>query len=96
VWLELARAREKTNPEDAFPVYQRLVANTLKVTDKRAYREAVDLISHVRAVMTRAGKPGEFEAYLAEVRREHRFKRNFITLLDRKRLGMGAGKDPGK
>ncbi len=82
LWRKLAEARETDHPADAFPIYQRLVDLTLQDADKRAYRQATELIRKVRGLMRRTGQDAALADYLARVRATHRRKRSFMAMLD--------------
>ena len=84
LWLRLATEQEVEHPADAVPVYQRLVEQEIQRKDNRAYREAVDMIGHIRKLMLGIGKEEEFKQYLAETTKQHKRKRNFIGYLARK------------
>lgn len=85
LWLELARRREKSNPQDALPIYQRRVDPELDRKNIEAYREAVRTLQVIRRLMKSLGRESDFAAYLEEVRSAHRQKRNFMKLLDQVR-----------
>lgn len=82
LWMELARKREATHPEDALPVYQRQIEPVVNQKNNHAYREAVELLRKVHGLMKRLGRPVEFTRYLESIRAAHKAKRNFIKLLD--------------
>ncbi len=83
LWMELAAKREGDHPEDALPIYQRMIEPTINLKNNEAYREAVGLLKKARALMTRLGRSDEFARYLASIRAAHKPKRNFMKLLDR-------------
>lgn len=85
LWLELAAKREQDDPEDALPVYQRLVDPTIQQKNNDAYREAVRLLGKIRELMQRLGRQAEFPPYLATIRTAHKPKRNLMKLLDRQK-----------
>jgi uncharacterized Zn finger protein len=85
LWLELARRREKSHPQDALPIYQRRVSPVLDRKNIGAYREAVRTLQLIRRLMKVLGKEADFTAYLEEIRSAHKPKRNFMKLLDQAR-----------
>jgi uncharacterized Zn finger protein len=85
LWLELARRREKSYPQDALPIYKRRIDPVLDRKDIEAYREAVRTLQLIRRLMKALGREADFTAYLEEVRAAHRPKRNFMKLLDQAR-----------
>ena len=82
LWLRVAAAREEKHPGDAVPIYQEMIAPTLKQGNNDAYEEAVKLLQKIRELMGRLDRVTEFEDYLAALRVEYKRKRNFIKLLD--------------
>lgn len=79
LWIELAAARAKEHPADALPLYLREAARLVKLTDKRAYAEAV---AHLRAAKTlheRLDRMTAWREHIAALRRQHKAKRNFIA-----------------
>lgn len=83
LWLRVAATREEKHPGDAVPVYQEMIAPTLKQANNAAYEQAVKLLLKIRELMGRLDQESEFEDYLAALRVEYKRKRNFIKLLDR-------------
>jgi len=86
LWIELARKQEKDFPEYAISIYQRRVEPTLAHKKKRAYEQAAGYIKKVSILMKRLGKKEEFLEYIESIRASHKYKRNFINILDRNRL----------
>lgn len=82
LWLRVAALREEKHPGDAVPIYQEMIAPTLKQANNAAYAEAVKLLQKIRELMGRLGRVTEFEDYLAALRVEYKRKRNFIKLLE--------------
>jgi len=82
LWLRVATAREEEHPGDAVPIYQEMIAPTLKQANNSAYEEAVKLLQKIRELMGRLDRVTEFEDYLAALRVEYKRKRNFIKLLN--------------
>ncbi|HDL84902.1 MAG TPA: hypothetical protein ENH11_00965 [Candidatus Acetothermia bacterium] len=84
LWLRLAKEREAEYPADAVPIYQRLVEQEIQKKNNQSYQEAVDMIGHIRKLLFKMGKENEFRQYLAEIKKQHKRKRNFIGYLARK------------
>jgi uncharacterized Zn finger protein len=80
--MQLAELRQDEFPADAIPIYQEEVERSICAKDNRGYREAVGTMIRVQALMTRAGKEGDFPAYAAQVRAVHKAKRNLMKLFD--------------
>jgi uncharacterized Zn finger protein len=51
--------------------------------DNRSYEAAVAMMRRVQGAMSLMEPPGDFPAYVAALRAEHRPKRNLMALLDR-------------
>jgi uncharacterized Zn finger protein len=83
LWLQLAARREKDHPEDAISVYRSRIEAAIEQKNKKAYREARDLLIKVRELMRRLDREPEFAAYLDSIRAAHRRKRNLMALLER-------------
>lgn len=82
LWLQVAALREEQHPSDAVPIYQEMIAPTLKQANNAAYAEALKLLQKIRELMGRLGRITEFEDYLAALRVEYKRKRNFMKLLE--------------
>ena len=82
LWIELADVRRGEHPEDTLTVYRRQVEDMIATKNNRGYEDAVRLIDGtIRSLFDECGQPGEFAAYLADVRTTHKPKRNLIKLL---------------
>lgn len=82
LWIELADLRRESHPDDALAVYKREVAATIERRDKHAYAAAIEAMGSVRELLESTGRGDEFAAYVADVRAEHKRKRNLVKLLD--------------
>ena len=82
LWLQLAARREKKHPADALGVYQARLEPTIAGGGSAAYRDAIELLDKIRALLGRLGRGEDFAAYRAEIRAAHRQKRGFMKLLD--------------
>ena len=82
LWRWLAERREREHPDDALAIYQRQIGQILASTGPHVYREAVELLTRVRALLQRARRKPEYEHYLATLCSAHRKKRAFLRLLD--------------
>ncbi len=81
LWLQLAARREKKHPADALSVYQARLEPTI-AAGPGAYREAIELLDKIRALLARLGRGEDFAPYRAEIRAAHRQRRGFLKLLD--------------
>lgn len=83
LWLELAKRREKSHPEDSVRIYEARVTALLRNTGDRVYQEAVANLRRIKALLAGCGKEAAFQALLADIRATHRRKRNLMKMLDR-------------
>lgn len=86
LWLRLAKAREADHPEDALEVYRRDLEKTIQQTNRDAYATAVGWLTRISILLRRLGRAAEFDALRADLRVRHGKKRNFVKLLDEKKL----------
>jgi uncharacterized Zn finger protein len=82
-WLRLAHARAANHPADSIGVYRRLAEEKVELRDNQAYEEAAELVVRVKALYQRLGQDDQLASYLAELRRSHKPKRNFMAALTR-------------
>ena len=82
LWQRLAERRERSHPADALHVYQAQLGPVIAQGGARAYKEAIELLNKISALLEVVGGPADADAYRAEVRATHRQKRNFVKLLD--------------
>lgn len=82
LWMALARARERTHPQDAIDVYEPAVATAIAAKNANGYRRAVDLLANIRDLRQALGQPDAFDSTIISIRTEHRRKRSLMTLLD--------------
>ncbi|MBF0182343.1 MAG: hypothetical protein HQM03_20195 [Magnetococcales bacterium] len=85
LWLELAGLREKTDPYNSVQIYREHIRHLLKHADNRNYEESVEYLAKIKKLLRTMGKPEDFPAIVADVRNEHRRKRNLMALLDRQK-----------
>lgn len=77
----LARASEGSHPAEAADAYAVLVERQLRTTGRRSYEEACRLIERIRVVRKHLGQDTAHAAYVEDLARRHKPKRNFIKLL---------------
>jgi len=83
LWLPLAKLRERTHPEEAVPVYQRLIEAHAGRKNNRDYEEAAGLVKRVGGLLGALGRVEDYRAYLRQLRLRHKPKRNFMKLLEK-------------
>ncbi|MFZ4625348.1 MAG: tetratricopeptide repeat protein [Rhodoferax sp.] len=80
--MQLAQQLEPVRPAAAIAIYQQEISATIKLTKNSAYASATEMIGKVGRLMAVLDQRAGFADYLAQLRREHKIKRNFIKLLD--------------
>lgn len=84
LWMAIAKKREEDHPEDALPIFQRHVEQSINRKNNQSYEEAVELMADVKNLLKRMERSEEFWAYAGSVRAKHKPKRNLMKLLDRR------------
>jgi uncharacterized Zn finger protein len=82
LWTTLALEREKHHPADALRIYQERLGPIIAQGGQNAYREAVELVARIQALLERLGRAEEFPPYRAGIRAANRQRRTFLKLLD--------------
>jgi uncharacterized Zn finger protein len=82
LWLRLAEARAKDNPEDAIAVYSEQLKPALQWAQQSTYEQAVHILRKIRKLMMRIGKQAEFVSLVESIRAQYKYRRNFMKLLD--------------
>ncbi|MBL0161464.1 MAG: SWIM zinc finger family protein [Bryobacterales bacterium] len=88
LWLRLAAAREKANPEDAAPIYMKLAEAAVAATSNGRYEDSVGLLVKAATAMRRIDRSAEFVHQLDALRVKYKIKRNFIKQLEQKRKSL--------
>jgi tetratricopeptide (TPR) repeat protein len=86
LWLDLAKLREQTDPDDSLPIYRRHVDQALALVNESGYQTATGHLRQIRDMLKEHGRSQEFDVYLAAVRQEHKRKRKFLAILDAAKL----------
>jgi uncharacterized Zn finger protein len=81
VLRQLAEYRADHHPLDAAHVVRRIAADRVELRNNHAYAEAASLVTRIRDLHRQAGEDETFTSYLAELRRVHKAKRNFMAAL---------------
>ena len=84
LWLTLAEHRAETHPADALKVYENHIADLLKDTGDRIYRETVAYLTKMEALYARVDDEEAFLLTVKRLRAEQKRKRNLMKLLDSK------------
>ena len=79
---KLAKARQKTNPSDAYEVYLRLADDVLKTADRGAYLEGARILRNAATAARAAGRVDEFVAHVAALRERYRRRPTLMSILD--------------
>lgn len=85
-WMKLAALREADHPEDALSIYQPAIEPLINAGNNDTYRQAVDLLSKVKGLMTRLNRLDEFDTLLNHLATTYKRRRNFIALLKQRHL----------
>jgi uncharacterized Zn finger protein len=83
LWMRLAEHREKDHPADALAIYCKQIAPIVSRTNNEAYHEAFELIHTIKVLMARLDQHDQFAAYLDDLRKTYKPKRNFMAMLNR-------------
>jgi hypothetical protein len=85
--VELLEIRQATHPAEVQGPYRDLIGvRLLDSYDKRRYDNAIRLLRKLRHTYRATGDIKAFDAYLAQLRVEHRRRPNFLAKLDAARL----------
>lgn len=77
----LAKVCEKNHLNDAVRFYKKLAADCVERRKKSSYAAAASYIRKIGHLLAGAKRRGEFEAYLSEIKSEHRAKKIFMAAL---------------
>ena len=80
---DVAEAIASTHPDRAVVIWKDLAETEIARVKPRGYREAVPYLRQVRDVLTRSGREGEWQGYLAALRQQNRRRPRCIEELDR-------------
>ncbi len=72
-----------THPDRAVAIWKELAENEIALVKPRAYEEAVPYLRQVRDVLTGLRREGEWQEYLADLRKQNRRRPRCIEELDR-------------
>ena len=84
LWMQLARAREQSHPDDVIPIYEREVESLIDSKKDAGYRDAVKMMVHIKSLLTGLGRPDAFEEFVERVRTTHTRKTNLMRRLTAK------------
>ncbi len=79
--LELAR-KISNQPENAFPLFQRVIESNIMETNNDAYRYAINLLQELAGIMQSSQQKQQMMELLEHLRQQYRAKRNFIKWLN--------------
>jgi uncharacterized Zn finger protein len=83
LWLDLARACEKTHPAEALKIYQHLIEGIIQQTNNRAYDKAAAMLKKIKKLMTQLKQQPQCKMYIAKLRGTYKQKRNFIKRIEK-------------
>ncbi|TVT62962.1 hypothetical protein FNH05_00195 [Amycolatopsis rhizosphaerae] len=88
VRLELAGRREAEHPADAIAVYRTHIDSLIEQKGAGQYEQAARMLRRVRTLHRKAGTPGEFAEYLAELVAAHKRKVRLLDEIRRARIAL--------
>ena len=83
LWMQLARACEKTRPAEAVKIYQDHIGGIIGQTNNRAYDQAAIMLTTIKNLMHTLKQQQQFGQYIEQLRRDHKQKRNFIKRIEK-------------
>ena len=82
LWEKCADLRGKTHPEDAIPLYFKLLPQAVNQGSSNArYESAFRIVQSIGKLRKQQDRVADFKQELARIRLEYKAKRNFIKLL---------------
>jgi tetratricopeptide (TPR) repeat protein len=81
--LRVAQAAEETRPRAALHLYQRQAEDLIRIRGRANYATAAHLLTRVRDLYQRMGEPEAWDAYVADLRDQHRRLRALKEELNR-------------
>lgn len=79
----MAEQMASTHPDQSIAIWGELAADAIAGGNRRAYESALRHLRPMRDLLTRLGRQGEWETYLADVRAANRRRRALLETLDR-------------
>lgn len=80
---QVADAIVSTHPERAVAIWKDLAENLIALVKPRAYQDAVPYLRQARDVLSRSGREGEWQEYLAALRQQNKRRPRCMEELDR-------------
>ena len=80
---EVADAIAATHPDRAVAIWKELAENEIALVKPRAYQDAIPYLRKARNVLTRSGREGEWQEYLAALRQHNKRRPRCLEQLDR-------------
>ena len=84
LWMQLARAREQSHPDEAIPIYEREVESLIDKKNDAGYRDAVKMMVRIESLLTDLERPDVFVSFVERVRTTHARKTNLMRRLTAK------------
>jgi uncharacterized Zn finger protein len=84
LWLELAKRRQATHPDDAVAVYERVARAMIEPQTGGQYDTPVRLLDEARRLRVGQGREAEFRTMVARLGADFTRKRRLIETLRRK------------
>jgi len=87
-----AKSLAKNHPDAAAAIFRALGMRIVKAGKSKYYTEAIENLRNARACYQKAGLEAQWDALVAEIRRDHRRKHGFLYSFER--LASGASQAP--
>lgn len=80
--VKVAQAIDRSHPEEAMAIWQRLAEREIGSAQVSAYPVAGEHLRRLHALLKREGRLDEWRGYLTTLRQQHARKRRFLEVLD--------------
>ena len=84
--VRVAKAAEGTHPGEAIQIYQKVIAKLIEVRGRDTYKMAAGYLAQVKRLYNKQQREKEWEAYITEIRHNHKSLRALKEELDNLRL----------
>jgi len=84
--VRVAKAAAETHPGEAIQIYQKVIAKLIEVRGRDTYKMAAGYLAQVKRLYNKQQREKEWEAYITEIRHNHKSLRALKEELDNLRL----------
>lgn len=92
VWLQLADASRRHDPDAAVRVYLDSATRELEHSSVAFHERAVDLLARARETLAAVGRADELAAEIDRIREQHRRRPRLLAMLDEAGFGERDGR----